>query len=307
MAKKFRPRHARDANQKQPDVREDPARSPAALLQCALAAVVGWLIVWAFLDPQDAVSVFLGNALPQNLGWLFAGALAAGLVLFGRGFRFETKYLWVAMAALGWLCVVTLVAGMENNPRRAWFGFWQVMTIGCAYLAIRQLDWGSHSRTAICLICLSGCAAVSFQGLYQVLIGFPQARAEYEQDSQGVLKALQIDPSEGSPGRLRFESRLYSPEPYASYALANSLAVVLSGGLVFALWLIGKHLLAGSAKPPLLMACGLYLAAIVICWFLTRSRTAYVAVALSAVATGAMVWWHGRFAKSSSRSFGTTY
>ena len=38
----------------------------AGLLQAG-AALLGALIVWAFLAPMDATSVFLGAALPQNL------------------------------------------------------------------------------------------------------------------------------------------------------------------------------------------------------------------------------------------------
>lgn len=291
------------------------ARSLAEWLKPASAFLVASLLIWAFLVPVDATSVFEGQALPQNLFWLLAACLCAAAAALKGGLGFKRSEWLVCGFALIWLLLITACAGFENNPRRAWNGFWQVIALASSYLCIRSLDFGPESRAALWAICLVGCLATSVQGLYQVSVVFPHARAAYERDpDQELSKIPGLYAPPGSPQRARFEDRLYSHEPYATYALANSLATVLSAGVLLLasvmLTLIfnqrhGSRLPIGRSierengddarwdRLPgkkqlgwhrLAIAIGLFsLALMLICWLLTRSRAAYVAVAACAV------------------------
>ena len=47
------------------------------LLWSVISAGFGALAILSFLAPADSISVSIGSALPQNLGWLLLAALAA--------------------------------------------------------------------------------------------------------------------------------------------------------------------------------------------------------------------------------------
>lgn len=274
----------------------------------ASASLLGMLLVWSLLQPVDAISVFQGTAIPQNLGWLLLATLtAAGSIACGVRYPFSSRSWCVVGAGLTWLLIATVLAGRENNPRVAWNGFWQVIALGACYYAASALLPGPRSRLAALQIVLVGCVALALQGLDQVFIEMPAERAEYLADPEAFLAQdpdLNLRP--GSPMRKRFEDRLlYSTEPYATFALTNSLAVLLSGGLIVlgGLGVVGwrrqlelqpgdpASLSAPSARkqPGLrrwlpLLALSLAVLVVGLCWFLTRSRVAYLAVGLGGVA-----------------------
>ena len=243
------------------------------------------LVIWAFLEPVDATSVFEGQALAQNLGWLTCGLLCAILAKFRGGFA-HSRWTWgLGLVILFFLLGSTFVAGQENSPRRGWYGFWQVTSIASCLSCSAMLARNLNTRAALIGLLLVGSFALSIQGLYQVSIVFPETRAAYEADPDGVIASIpgMVAP-EGSPQRARLESRLYSSEPYSTFALANSLATLLSaalvllGGVTLHISLHRKWLVSGRAKLALgaiVMISGIVL----VCWFLTLSRTAYVGVA----------------------------
>ncbi|MCA9181664.1 MAG: O-antigen ligase family protein, partial [Planctomycetales bacterium] len=181
-------------------------------------------------------------------------------------------------------------------------------------------------------ILLVGGLALALQGLEQVFVEMPAERAKYLADPEAMLaQNPDLDLPAGSPMRKRFEDRLlYSSEPYATFALTNSLAVLLSGGLVLLCGLgvagwrrqLGNERESNSAEPtglsasagselrswrPLvretdaerratlsagsgprswlpLIAFSMAVLVIGVCWFLTRSRIAYLAVAVGGLA-----------------------
>ena len=72
----------------QPELRRNPPLAHASrrmfsderlgnMLPVAALAMVGALIPIAFLVPADARSVYSGDALAQNLGWMLAALLTA--------------------------------------------------------------------------------------------------------------------------------------------------------------------------------------------------------------------------------------
>ncbi|MCC7336722.1 MAG: O-antigen ligase family protein [Pirellulaceae bacterium] len=299
----------------------------------ASAGLLGVLLVWSLLQPADATSVFQGTAIPQNLGWLVLATLtASGCIACGVRYEFNWRsWCWVS-AGLIWLVIATVLAGGNNNPRVAWNGFWQVIALGACYFSTLALLPGPKSRLAALQILLVGCLALALQGLEQVFVEMPAERAKYLADPEAMLaRNPDLDLPVGSPMRKRFEDRLlYSSEPYATFALTNSLAVLLSGGLVLLCGLgvagwrrqLGNECASNSAGPsslsasagselrswlPLvretdaerratlsagsgprrwlpLFALSLAVLVIGVCWFLTRSRVAYLAVAVGGLA-----------------------
>lgn len=255
------------------------------LCRQAAAFLLAVLLLWCILVPCDATSVFIGSSLPQTMLALFAGLLAAGsIALPGNAPRISGRETLIALAVLVWLVAVTLLAGAGVNPRTAWLGCWHVIGLGAIYYTSRLVVFGFRARALVMTLLISGSIALSVQAIYQVAVDFPADRAEYLADPEGMLERNGVDAPAGSPARKRFEDRfLESREPIATFALANSLAVFLSGGLV----LLAGCLVSGVSKVErwrialAVVAC----LAIAAAWFLTKSRTAYVGVFCG------MVYW----------------
>ncbi len=270
------------------------------------AFLLGMLLVWSLLAPQDATSVFEGFAVPQNLFWLGLAAVAPlATARVGASYAFSQRQWMLVIACLSWFVLSSIMAGRDNNPRVAWNGFWQIMALAGCYFSARGLIVGPHARRAIVLILLVGSVALACHGLHQVWIEFPADRARYLADPEGELaKVPGLDAPLGSVARQRFEDRLlHSSEPYGTFALANSLAVFLSGGIVLLMGLgiavlrdqsratreeakspLGKGpLVRGQSRVVPYVAWCVALCLILLCWFLTRSRVAYPALLIGAV------------------------
>ena len=273
----------------------------------AIAAGVGAMVVWSLLAPVDSVSVFMGSALSQNLGWLALGACAAFASRFSAtqysavrysAVRFEPTRaeLTLVVSGLVWLIAVTWMSSSRGDSRAVWNGFWQVISLSSCFYIARGLVQSSRVRTAMVWLVVVGCVALSIQGLEQVLVSMPASRAEYLKDPERMLLEQGIDAPPDSPRRKQFEDRLNSPEPFATFALANSLATLLSLGVVLNSGLLlgsvmagrGKQVMGGSAEDKDvrvnwlgISALAVMLAIQLICLLLTRSRTAYLAVVVA--------------------------
>lgn len=270
---------------------------------CA-AALFGTLLVWAFLIPADSVSVFLGEALPQNLFWMTTGVLLCTAVLCRGGLRFSAACAAVCAVALAWLVLVTWLASDGNDPRRGWNGFWQVVSIAASYFVARGLAASNRSRSLMVSICLVGVIALSVHGLYQAFVTKPQDLANYLEAPGPVLQSLGIDADEGSAARKRFEDRLRSSEPHATFALANSLATLLTGGIVLSVGIgVGFWRRSSNIQSRWLVVTSIACALLVIaaCWFLALSRTAYLAVFLAAGYWCMLVWLQRKPSRVSPR------
>ncbi len=289
MASRKQPRNAPKGPQANAGVSVVAARPsklfadlPAAS-RWAGAFSVGALLIWSLLVPADSISVFIGEALPQNLGWMLAAVLCSLSVLRG-GFPYSRFYVGVCAVTLVWLGVVSWHAGFENNARTGWYGFWQVIALAACYFGTAAVCLGPRSRAALIYLCVVGCIALSIHSLYQVTVDFPQQRARYLREPDQVLLEAGIDGPPGSAVRQRFEDRLLSsPEPLATFALANSLATLLSAGLVLTVSLLADATfrLEKNKDWPRWFVLAAVTLLILVSWFLTRSRTAYAAVVLA--------------------------
>jgi O-antigen ligase len=271
------------------------------IVKFAACFVLGGSLAWSMLQPLDSTSVFTGDAQPQNLTWL----LLAVLVSLGRGWSKQSPAiktsLFVLMALMiAWLAVVTLNAGLSCNPRTGWNGFWHLVGLFAFFFSARELLIDQGLRAGVLVVLIAGATALSIIGLYQISVEFPAQRDEYRRAPEVMLAELGIETHEGSPQRMRFESRLNSPEPLATFALTNSLAVLLAGVLVIALPLaiFQRRMSAKTGRPgrefrptPRPWSGGAiltFIALVVIVLLLTRSRIAYLSLGLVILAYSAI-------------------
>lgn len=291
--------------------------------------MLGMTLAWSLLQPLDSTSVFDGAALPQNLLWLVL-ALIVGLdhCIARRSLAISKWELWLLLFVAMWMFVVTKNAESHYNPRTGWNGFWHILSVLVLYCSMRSMLTKPVLRSAAVVIVLGGTFALACLGLFQVTVAFPQIRSEYQNHPEATLAQLGIEAPEGSPMRKRFEDRLNSPEPYATFSLANSLAVLLSSSIVLVVTTLGGLLWAktgwrrnavddaglkassgGNQAPPMLACVAsllIMLLVLGIVWFATRSRVAFAAVPVALAATVAGLWWQGLAdGKNSSRTHRT--
>jgi O-antigen ligase len=250
----------------------------------------GALVVLAFLVPVDAISVFAGESLPQNLGWLVLAVLAALAARTSMlALRLSALEIICISLAFCWLVGCTWWLSRTNDGRAVWNSFWQLMMLASCYYIGRALLQLPRTRSATLIILVVGCCGLAIDGLQQVMVTLPATRREFEKDPERILAENNIDAPIGSPRRKQFKDRLDSPEPFATFALANSLATLLSFGVVLTGgWFV--TLLPGTKRedpkpPPSSIHDRMTIAALVavlglqlVCLLLTRSRAAYLAL-----------------------------
>jgi hypothetical protein len=155
-----------------------------------------------------------------------------------------------------------------------------------SYFLVRQLFRDPSRQRLLVAAMLATAVALAAYGIYQAFWGLEATRAEYAQHRLQMLQELNIAPD--SPQEETFKNRLNSHEPFATFALANSLAGFLVAWLPFGLaWLLAPFLSALSlptspstssrshSRMSLLLAGGTSILATIICLVLTQSRTAY--------------------------------
>jgi hypothetical protein len=261
-------------------------------------------LVLSLLQPTDATGVFQGSALPLAL-LVFLAAIAAA---WSGWLQVPAKVSWAVatplLAGLLFLLLSTLTADYRANGRAAWNSCWHLLAAGLFTLLSCSLCRHPALRRSITACVLAAAVGLAAYAAYQVLWSNPAARAEFERDPDSVLRANGLDAPEGSPLREAFKNRLYSPEPTGTFALANSLAALLSLALVVGTGVLLQTLPTtprGTAEavvppqprrawlPSLALVAVLLLVAVA--WVLTKSRTAYLATLLIAVAWAAQAAW----------------
>jgi hypothetical protein len=261
-----------------------------------LLAMLAAVVVARPLLPSEGVS-WMGDDLPFAM-LLFVVALCACLWATARGgFLRSFNAIDGCVMALVVACVTSaLVAASDANPRLVINMLWFWAGMGLVYLLARQLVRTEQETRALVVVMVALAVVLSVFGFYQVLVSLPADRAAYAADPEQVmLRSLgQVYPV-GSPERLRFEDRLHSTEPLATFALANSLAGLLAAWLIVALgiaWSMinparsdaesaaGETPRASSLGMPGGLGLAVCIVAIASCLLLTKSRSALVAAAL---------------------------
>ncbi len=246
-----------------------------------------------------------GDGLPVVMLWL-ALAVVWLLGAVGRK-RFAFRFAWIDATVLA---VVLLhgLAGIRGavlgHPRPAVNMIWEWTALGLGYVLTRQvLDNGTRIR-AVAVVMAALAVGLAGYGVYQYAWELPATRAEYRRNPEKVLREAGLDLAADPGLRRRFEDRLNSPEPIATFALTNSLAgflapwLVLLAGIAIAGWPEArKH---SAAKRPIWVSKAAAAAAALVagCLILTMSRSAYLATGLGLVllAGTAVPSWRRRWA-----------
>ena len=280
-----------------------------------LGAVISLFVARVMFPSESAASEGDGQIVVM-LWCLLAVVWALGAVS-QREVRVRFGWTDAAVWALiGWHTLASLVAVRNGAPRPALNMLWEWIALGIAFFLVRQIFTGRREARAAVAVMIALAVALSTYGLYQYCHELPTTRAMYERDPDGFLRGVGLYFAEGSPERELFENRLASVEPFATFALTNSLAAYLAPWLAVALAIaiVGFSVRekpndsatpseAGTPGPvawvldrsPWTTRLGIACLAIPVigCLLLTKSRAGYLAT-IAGIGPLAAVWWRGR-------------
>jgi hypothetical protein len=280
-------------------VRRSPPRpDPAGYIRPWLLAAFAALCVARPLVPSEGAA-WLGDDLPFDMLWLLlAGGYFLWALLWGGLARPLTRLDAPALVLLAIGSGAALVGASHGAPRLAINMLWVWVALGLLYFLARQLLLTAAEARAMVSAMVALAVALSVLGYHQVLVSLPADREAYAADPDAVLEqALGEAFPPGSPERMRFEDRLQSTEPLATFALTNSLAGYLVPWLIVGLgiatsllvrWFQSRNItapgkvIAGEkhATVRVLQFAVLVVALLLIagCLLLTKGRSAYLAL-----------------------------
>jgi hypothetical protein len=253
------------------------------------------------LVPSEGVS-WLGDGHSFTLFLLVLTAVYFVTVIQRRALQRPLQLVDVAMALLVLICVASSMLGLaatwwavadslefsgrKSSPRLAVNMTWEWIGLGLVFFLARQLIVTPLEKRGVVAIMIALAVVVSAFGMYQVGVTLPAERAAYAENPEETLRQIGQWFPLGSPERDRFEARLASPEPLATFALTNSLAGFLAPWLVVALgvtWNVfenRKLVTKNAATIARYLGLAAALALMLVCLILTRSRSAYLALAV---------------------------
>ncbi len=261
-----------------------PRHSPRAWLLAGLVA----LFVARLLFPTE--SAVYGDGMPVVMLWIALAVLWL-LGAIGRP-NWEVRFGWVdtvVCALIAWHTLTGVVAAFAGSPRPAVNMTWEWLGMGLSFLLARQLVRTQREARAVMAVMAALAVALAGHGLYQYVVEIPAMRAAYAADPAAALREAELGFEPGTPQAKVFEDRLQGTEPMATFALTNSLAGYLAPWLVV---LLGAVLLGAPTRKAVLFGL-LCVVPVAVCLVLTKSRSAYAAVAVGLVLLGGLAW-HGR-------------
>jgi len=244
------------------------------------------LLVARPLFPSETAAL-QGDGMPVVMLWLVLAVAWLVRIAVGRGEPLRLGKIDAAVLALtGLHTLAGLYAVWHDSPRPAVNTTWEWIGLAVGFLLVRQLVRTGREARAVVAVMVALSCGIAAHGLYQYGVELPKLRAAYAADPDRALREEGIDAPAGSPRREVIESRLLSPEPLGTFALTNSLAAMLAPWLI-----VGAGIAMANRENRRRMAvvivCLLPMAA---CLALTKSRSAFVAVAV-----GLVLLWLRRF------------
>ncbi len=244
-----------------------------------------------------------GDGLPLVMLWLALGVVWL-LGWIGRQ-RFSFRFAWIdalVLVLVGLHVAAGVRGAVAGHPRPAVNMIWEWVALGLGFILTRQVLPRGPCVRAVAAVMVALAVGLSGYGVYQYAWELPATRAEYRRHPEKVLREAGLDLAADPAMRRKFEDRLNSPEPIATFALTNSLAGFLAPWLVVLIGLgTAGWPVQNGPTPAGLRVCqgGVALAAALVagCLILTMSRSAYLAAALGLVlvAAGAVRSWRQRW------------
>lgn len=269
-----------------------PTVSPRDATGGGWLALIGFLFVARYLRPEDAS---YGGTL-----WISTSALALATLWFWqqarqgrRSLRFGVPEICLWGLALAHVLASTPVFLEGGNRRAAANVTWEWIGLAATFLLIRQLAGVAQLRRML-LTFVATTTALAGLGVWQYHVAIPELAGRYAElrveekalleqagpsdyqrlaDVREELASFNVPREESA--RIRWENRLrYSTEPFATFALANTLA----GLLAAALPLLFMSAVGGnwSWRRWIVLGAGVL---VLYCLILTKSRTAWVGLA----------------------------
>ena len=272
---------------------------------CAL--VVSVLITARYFLPAESAA--LGETLWIVQFWFIAGVLWLwAKARSGCGLRRLDGLDWgLGLLIVGHVVSALVVLATEGDRRAALNMLWEWLGIGVSALMIRDALSEHRGRGRVLSAIVISSLTLSGYGLWQHYVWYPQMSdllTEAEELSRSApssagdlasrnkrlnelnrdLGLLSFDDDSGATKLLRARIAA-STEPIGRFALANTLAGLLLVGLLLGIGGVLADRGRLATRWRLAAAIGL-LAVLGYCFWLTKSRTAWVGLI-----TGLLVWW----------------
>ncbi|WP_460166092.1 O-antigen ligase family protein [Thermostilla marina] len=238
-----------------------------------------------------------GDGLPVALLVFSAGLVVALGVVAERRRRITASLGDILVVLLvAWQGVAAWVAVRHAAPRPAINMFWEWSAMAVFYFLVRTTFRDERSTALLFRAMIATATGLAAYGLYQYAVELPVTRRLVAEDFPAALRAAGLDVPVDSPVAVMFRNRAESVEPFATFALTNSLAAFLTPWLLVGIGLgLGAFFPTrgnqgvspssdGRPTPPLLSRIGIPLvltaACLVVglCLVLTKSRAAYAAL-----------------------------
>lgn len=290
------PKHHSDKRspRMKPSGKTPPAESGIELARrAALAALVALLVATPLIPSESAAELGTGALLIMLWLLLLVAWLVTTLLCKQTAFRFgRIDTAVVVFLVLHSLSAIITAGGGHARPTINML--WQWLSFGVCFLLARQLIRTAAETRVVCAVMISLAVALSMLGYYQQFHSMAQLRDEYERDPDRVLREAGIDPTPGSPEKKLFKDRLDSTEPMATFALTNSLAGLLATWLMVAVGIGVSAWRNMGLRWQTLAGVAVCCLVIGFCLFLTKSRTAVIALIAGLVFLAWHRWRRGR-------------
>lgn len=210
------------------------------------AAVLSGMVVACFHFPVDSTEIEAGRGL--YVAWVaiavgtFAAAMlpstgTAGPPASGswRTRVITNRSMWLdglPWMLAAWMFVAAWTMASVGDWRKSTNEVWWWVTAAAVWIAARRALASRAHRSAIATLIIAASVSLALQAAYQHWVVLPDTWAQYQADPEKILSIAGIDAPPGSAERMIFENRLLDGGASATFALANSLAAVLTLAMV---------------------------------------------------------------------------
>jgi len=262
-------------------------RPPATQRDLAGRILLGSVAALATAAPltlSEAATID-GAATPLCLLWLLLLLAWFGAAARQRVLRIRLgPVAWGLAALVAWLAVTVVATQGLAALRPSLNLLWQWVAVVVCYLLVRQVAARGEAARALLAAHIALAVLLASHGLYQQWVDAPQLQQHYEANRAAALIEAGFDPADAG-ARQRFENRLNTFQPTATFALTNSLAAYLAVVVLVVLLVRG----ARSWPLPNVVAVAAAALGILVCFYLTKSRAAWLAGGFGLVLAGVVL------------------
>ena len=256
------------------DVQPESAELGEVFRRVALGLTAALIVARAYWPAEYGAEAKSGSGLWWALLMIVAAILAVTGMWLEGGLRIRRSWADVGVAAL---IVLVGISACHAAERRIAINFaWDWVGVGIGYFLVRNLPRSRAESSALAGALVATAVALSAYGLYQIAAEFPRDRTLFLTNPREVLIRAGIDPNAGPQEISRFKDRLLgSREPFATFALTNTLAGFLVGPAAVLLAMSLRGLSRRETWKSVAFAAPLGLI-LLVCLMLTKSRSAYL-------------------------------